>query len=129
MNRWTKGTVVNKTILVVDDNPDAREMVSVVLTSSGFLVRTAGDGQEALESIADWQPDLIITDIQMPNVDGIEMIKRIRNHFKSQTVPIVVMSAITSGATQEALDAGANESAPKPMQVQLLLNLVRQLIN
>lgn len=129
MNRWTKGTVVNKTILVVDDNPDAREMVSVVLTSSGFLVRTAGDGQEALESIADWQPDLIITDIQMPNVDGIEMIKRIRNHFKSKTVPIVVMSAITSGATQEALDAGANESAPKPMQVQLLLNLVRQLIN
>lgn len=129
MNRWTKGTVVNKTILVVDDNPDAREMVSVVLTSSGFLVRTAGDGQEALESIADWQPDLIITDIQMPNVDGIEMIKRIRNHFKSQTVPIVVMSAITSGAAQEALDAGANESAPKPMQVQLLLNLVRQLIN
>jgi CheY-like chemotaxis protein len=121
--------VVSKTILVVEDNPDAREMVSVVLTSAGFSVRTAGDGQEALDAVEDWQPDLIITDIQMPKVDGIEMIKRIRNRFKSKAVPIVVMSAITSAATQEALDAGANESAPKPMQVRLLLNLVRQLLS
>jgi DNA-binding response OmpR family regulator len=119
---------VSKTILVVEDNPDAREMVSLVLTSAGFVVRTAEDGQEALDVVQDWQPDLIITDIQMPKVDGIEMIKRMRKRFKSKAVPIVVMSAITSAVTQEALDAGADDSAPKPMQVRFLLNLVRQLL-
>lgn len=120
---------MSKSILVVEDNPDAREMVSLVLTSAGFFVRTAEDGKEALDVVQDWQPDLIITDIQMPNVDGIEMIKRVREHFNSKAVPIVVMSAITSAATQEALDAGANESAPKPMQVRNLLSLVRQLLS
>jgi CheY-like chemotaxis protein len=121
--------VVSKTILVVEDNPEAREMVSLVLSSAGFVVRTAEDGQEALDAVQDWQPDLIITDIQMPKVDGIEMIKRMREHFKSKAVPIVVMSAITSGVTQEALDAGANESTPKPMQVRSLLKLVTQLLS
>ena len=120
---------MGKTILVVEDNPDARDMVSLVLKSAGFSVRTAEDGQDALDAVQHWQPDLIITDIQMPNLDGIEMIKRMRKRFNSKAVPIVVMSAITKAATQEALDAGANESAPKPMQVRYLLSLVTQLLS
>ena len=118
-----------KTILIVEDNPDAREMVSVVLAAEGFFVRTAEDGQEALEVVRDWLPDLIITDIQMPNMDGIAMIKRMRELFGAKPVPIVVMSAFSSRATQEALDAGANESASKPMQVESLIKIVKQLLN
>jgi CheY-like chemotaxis protein len=111
----------------VEDNPDAREMVSFILAAEGFSVITAEDGQEALELVKDQPPDLIITDIQMPNVDGIEMIKRLRQEFKSHNLPIVVMSAFGSGA-QDAIDAGANRSAPKPMQVDYLINLVKQLL-
>ena len=117
-----------KTILVVEDNPDAREMVSFILAAEGFSVITAEDGQAALELVKHQPPDLIITDIQMPNVDGIEMIKRLRQQFKSHNVPIVVMSAFGSGATQDAIDAGANRSAPKPMQVDYLIKLVKQLL-
>lgn len=118
-----------KTILVVEDNPDAREMVSVVLTAAGFLVETAEDGQQALAVVEELLPDLIITDIQMPNLDGIEMIKRLRELLRCKAVPIVVMSAFSSAATQEALAAGANQSAAKPMQVDALINLVQRLLS
>ena len=117
-----------KTILIVEDNPDAREMVSILLAAEGYSVSTAEDGQQALDLVKDSPPDLIITDIQMPKVDGIEMIKRIRELFKSKPMPIVVMSAFGNGKTRDAIEAGANRSAPKPMQVDSLLNLVRQLL-
>ncbi|HSE35871.1 MAG TPA: response regulator [Blastocatellia bacterium] len=116
---------MRKTILVVEDNPEAREMVSFILAAEGFSVVTAEDGEAALELVENKPPDLIITDIQMPNLDGIEMIKRLRGQFK---MPIVVMSAFGSGATQEAIDAGANRSAPKPMKVDFLLKLIKQLL-
>lgn len=118
-----------RTILVVEDNPDAREMVSFILSAEGFVVMTAEDGQQAIELVKDNPPDLIITDIQMPNLDGIEMIKRMRELFRSKPVPIVVMSGFGSGATQKALEAGANRSAAKPMQVDSLLKIVRQLLS
>ena len=123
-----KAWPVHKTILVVEDNPDAREMVSFILAAEGFSVITAEDGQEALDLVKYRPPDLVITDIQMPNLDGIEMIKRLRQQFKSHNVPIVVMSAFGSRATQDAIDAGANRTAPKPMQVDYLIKLVKQLL-
>lgn len=120
---------MKKTILVVEDNPDAREMLSFLLGAEGFSVVTAKDGQQALDLVQSQPPDLVITDIHMPKLDGIEMIRRLREDLKLTTLPIVVMSAFGSRLTQEALDAGASESTPKPMQVESLLNLVRQLLN
>lgn len=104
-------------------------MLSIILGAEGFSVITAEDGQQALDLVQRLQPDLIITDIQMPKVDGIEMIKRLREQFRSEAVPIVVMSAFGSGITKDALDAGASRSTPKPMQVDSLLNVVRQLLS
>lgn len=114
---------------MVDDNPDAREMVSYILAEEGFSVITAEDGEVALDLIKKHTPDLIITDIEMPKVDGIEMIKRLREEFKSKTVPIVVMSAFGAEGTQDAMDAGANRSEPKPMAVEHFLKIVRQLLD
>jgi CheY-like chemotaxis protein len=119
---------VSKTILVVDDNPDAREMVSYILAKEGFSVITAGDGEAALDLVKKQTPDLIVTDIQMPKLDGIEMIKRLRDRLRSKNVPIVVMSSFGNGAIQDAMDAGANKSTPKPMAVDYFLNIVRQLL-
>ena len=119
---------MSKTILVVDDNPDAREMVSYILVKEGFSVVTAGDGEAALDLVKKQTPDLIVTDIQMPKLDGIEMIKRLRDQFMSRRVPIVVMSSFGSGAIQAAMDAGANKSTPKPMAVEYFLKIVRQLL-
>jgi CheY-like chemotaxis protein len=120
---------VSKTILEVDDSPDVREMVSYILAQEGFSVITAEDGEAALQLIRKQIPDLIITDIQMPRVDGIEMIKRVRDWVASKNVPIVVMSSFGGRATQEALDAGADKSNPKPMVVDYFLKIVRQLLD
>ena len=119
---------MQKTILVVEDSPEAREMISFILAHEGYSVITAEDGLAALQILKENEADLIITDIQMPNLDGIEMIKRLRNGYNSRAVPILVMSAFSSTATQAALDAGANRSAAKPMQVESLLRLVCQLL-
>jgi len=120
---------VSRTILVVDDNPDAREMVSYILAKEGFSVITAGDGEAALDLVKKQIPDLIITDIQMPKLDGIEMIKRLRDRLRSKNVPILVMSSFGNGAIQAAMDAGANKSTPKPMAVDYFLKIVRQLLD
>jgi CheY-like chemotaxis protein len=119
---------VQKTILVAEDNPDAREMLSFILAGEGFSVITAEDGQQALNLIGRAPPDLIITDIQMPNLNGIELIKRLRAQSHLNRVPIVVMSAVGSGVVSEAINAGANQSTPKPMQLEALLDLIRQLL-
>jgi len=120
---------VAKTILIVDDNADAREMLKLILSDEGVSVITAADGQQALDLINDRPPDLIVTDIQMPRVDGIQLIKRIRKRPELRAVPIIVMSAFRSGPTQGAMDAGANRSLPKPIGVNAFLNLVRQLLS
>lgn len=120
---------LRKTILVVEDIADAREMLSFILAAEGFSVITAEDGQQGLDLVWSQAPDLIITDIDMPKLDGIEMIKRLRGQVQSKTVPIVVMSALGGGISKDALDAGASQSTPKPMQVDSLLNLVRKLLS
>ena len=104
-------------------------MLSFILTAEGYSVTTAEDGQQGLDKVWGEPPDLIITDIDMPKLDGIEMIKRLRGQVQSKTVPIVVMSALGVGMCKDALDAGASQSTPKPMQVGSLLNVVRQLLS
>jgi CheY-like chemotaxis protein len=119
---------VQKTILVTEDDPDAREVLSVILAAEGLAVITAEDGQQALRLIERTPPDLIITDIQMPNLDGIELIKRLRAHPQLHRVPIVVLSAVSGGIADDAIKAGANQTTPKPMQLDALLGLIRQIL-
>lgn len=119
---------MQKTILVTEDDPDAREVLSVILAAEGLAVITAEDGQQALRLIERTPPDLIITDIQMPNLDGIELIKRLRAHPQLHRVPIVVLSAVSGGIADDAIKAGANQTTPKPMQLDALLGLIRQIL-
>jgi len=118
---------VTKTVLVVEDNQDARELLAIVLAAEGLSVITAGDGQAALNILRQRTPDLIITDIQMPLVDGIQLIRRIREDIQT-SLPIVVMTAFDSGKAKDALEAGANHSATKPMDFESLVQLVKQIL-
>lgn len=120
---------MKKQILIVDDNSDSREMLSVILTHEGFSVITAEDGLEALALVKEVQPDLIITDINMPNLDGIELTKKLREQFQSTSLPIVIVSAFGSGMISEAIHAGANDAIKKPMEIDALLTLVHQILS
>lgn len=120
---------MKKQILVVDDNPDSREMLSFILAGEGFSVLTAEDGLEALELVKDVPPDLILTDIHMPNIDGIELTKQLREQFKSTALPIVIVTAFCGEIVSKAIEAGADGVVQKPLYSDSLLTLVKQILS
>lgn len=112
-----------KKILVVDDEPQITRVLRSSLVSHGYEVQTAHDGVEALEKMAHWQPDIIITDLAMPRMDGVELCSEIR---AVSDVPILVLSVREQEAIKvKALDAGADDYVTKPFGIQELLARVR----
>src|SRR5438552_12426628 len=82
-------TLEKSRVLVVDDEPQITRVLRTVLTSQGYLVRTAAEGESALSSLHEWHPELVITDLYMPRMDGIELCRKIR---EVSNVPIIVLS-------------------------------------
>ena len=82
-------------ILVVDDEIDISTVLTVTLRRAGFEVRTANDGLEAIEAIQAEAPDLVILDVMMPRLDGLETLKRIREHGPTTHIPVIMLSAKT----------------------------------
>lgn len=110
-------------ILVVDDEPQLTRVLRTGLTSRGFDVRAAADGLAGFEMFSDWHPDLIITDLAMPNMDGLELCRRVR---AISQVPIIILSAKGEEKTKvEALDIGADDFVTKPFGIDELLARVR----
>jgi two-component system KDP operon response regulator KdpE len=110
-------------VLVVDDEPQITRVLRTVLTSQGYQVRTAGEGEAALSDFAEWHPELVITDLFMPRMDGLELCKRIR---AVSTVPIIVLSVKgEERAKVEALDSGADDYVTKPFGTEELMARVR----
>ncbi len=110
-------------ILVVDDEPQLTRVLRTGLKSRGYEVRAAADGLAGFEAFNDWHPDLVITDLAMPNVDGLELCRRLR---AVSQVPIIVLSAKGEEKTKvEALDLGADDFVTKPFGIDELLARVR----
>jgi two-component system KDP operon response regulator KdpE len=110
-------------ILVVDDEAQLTRVLRTGLRSRGYDVRTAPDGVTALETFNEWQPDLVITDLRMPRMDGLELCRRLR---EVSQIPIIVLSAKGEEKTKiDALDLGADDFVTKPFGIDELFARVR----
>jgi DNA-binding response OmpR family regulator len=120
--------MVPEKILVVDDSDDTREMMAKLLELESFIVVTAEDGRIGLSVAEAEHPDLIITDINMPNLNGIEMIKMLRERSEFVSVPIMAITAYGNTVAREAIEAGADHATTKPIEFDLLIGGIRQLL-
>lgn len=112
-----------KRILLVDDETQITRTLKRSLTAHRYDVRAAADGESALDLFADWSPDLVVTDLSMPEMSGIELCRALRRISK---VPIIVLSVKGEEKTKvEALDAGADDYITKPFGIDELLARIR----
>ena len=112
---------MNKKILIVEDNPQNRRLIEMVLRNKGYTLFTATDGEEALDTAVRERPDLIIMDIQIPKINGLEVTKRLRNTPVFSHTPIVAISAYAmKGDKEKAIDAGCDEYLSKPIDTRQL---------
>ncbi|MCP4141844.1 MAG: response regulator, partial [Chloroflexi bacterium] len=117
-------------ILVVDDNSDNLAVLVDLLSPLGFIIKQADDGREGLETAAQWLPDAIITDLIMPETDGFELIRRLRQSPILKEKVIIANSASVYEADQKKSQAiGSDAFLPKPIQAETLLELLQQHLN
>ena len=121
---------MKKMILVADDSPTIRKFVAFSLTMKGYGIVTASDGMEALEKLPQEKVDLIITDLNMPNVDGYELVRSVRSSDEYREIPIIILSSLDKQEEIElGIKAGANSYLVKPFDPKRVLYEVSKYIN
>ena len=116
-------------ILLVEDEPELRQALGVRLTAAGFVCEMAGDGKEGLAKSQQWQPDLIVADLVMPEMDGYEMMRRLKADARTASIPVVVLTAVPSRSLEPRLaELNAARVLHKPFDSDDLLVTVRGIL-
>jgi excisionase family DNA binding protein len=116
-------------ILIVDDDPRLREFVRVNLEMDGYTVREAGNASEGLEALDEEPPDLILLDVMMPDVDGWEMLSRVRERHGVDSIPVIMFSGkVDEHTVERATEGGAQAFFSKPFDPQQLIQSTKQLL-
>jgi two-component system cell cycle response regulator DivK len=116
-------------ILVVEDNRDSREMLVLLFQHEGYSVVAARDGREGLQMAREEAPELIITDLHMPHLSGVEMIAQLRGQEPFEHTPILAMTAYDNSEERRAIEAGASFAVMKPVAIEELFRHVARLLN
>ncbi len=118
-----------KLIMTADDSPSIRQMVSFTLKGDGYEVIEAEDGQDAINKIGATKVDMLITDLNMPNVDGIELIKQVRADENHKFIPIIMLTTESQGDMKmKGKAAGATGWIVKPFKPEQLIGVVKKVL-
>jgi two-component system alkaline phosphatase synthesis response regulator PhoP len=116
-------------ILIVDDEPDILEFLKYNFTKAGFRVQTASNGKEALVKVKEEIPTVIVSDILMPEMDGIAMCKELRKEEQFRNIPLIFLTAVTDDyKVLHAMTSGADQFISKPIKFESLLKMVNQFL-
>ncbi|HOU38588.1 MAG TPA: response regulator [Treponemataceae bacterium] len=117
------------TILIVDDSVSIRQSVRFILEQSGYTVVEAADGQEGLKRLGEQKADLVITDVNMPNMDGLTMVRKIRETDGIKFVPILVLTTESQGSViEDGKKAGATGWIVKPFNDEKLVETIKKVL-
>jgi len=120
---------MSATVLHVEDNPDNRMVVRDLLLSRGYKVVEVADGNEALGAVERERPDIILMDVQLPHISGLEAARRIKAREDLRHIPIVAVTSFAlSGDDKKAYAAGCDAYIAKPYKVRELLKLIEELL-
>lgn len=118
-----------KTVMVVDDSATIRKLLSYILRKRDYVIAEAEDGIDAMEKLSHVQIDLIIVDLNMPNMDGIEFVKTLRNNYYYTDTPIIMLTTTKDEELKrKAIEAGVNLFLTKPVEPNMLLYKVESLM-
>jgi len=118
-----------KTIMIVDDSASLRQVVAISLRGAGYDVLEAGDGQDALKKLDGVKVHMILSDVNMPNMDGIAFVKAVKQLPSYRFTPIAMLTTETAdGKKQAGKDAGAKAWVTKPFKPEQLLSVVQKLV-
>jgi DNA-binding response OmpR family regulator len=116
-------------ILIAEDTPQAAELLVAFLDDAGYELRVAGDGEQTLQEVAAWKPDLILLDIMMPRISGFEVCKRLRANPATQHIGILMITALDQHSDIErAVEAGTDDFLSKPITKSELLRRIPALL-
>jgi DNA-binding response OmpR family regulator len=116
-------------LLLVDDDDDLRALFSATLQRAGYQPRVASSGQQALEQAGELVPDLVISDVSMPGLSGLDVCRALKGEPRTASTAVLLVSALSSEQDREAgLQAGADDYLTKPIRPALLLERVRSLL-
>jgi two-component system, OmpR family, alkaline phosphatase synthesis response regulator PhoP len=116
-------------VLIADDNPQGAELLEAYLSNTDYELRIASDGEQTMNQVAGWQPDLILLDVMMPRISGFEVCKRLRADAATRDIAILMVTALDQPSDiEKAVEAGTDDFLSKPINKSELLLRVRAML-
>lgn len=115
----------NRTILVVDDEENIRKLISLIVNAEGYHVIEAVNGIDAWEKLCKNNVEMVITDFNMPKVDGVQLVRKIRTIPEYNLMPVIMISGVRELMKKECLEVGVNEWIGKPFLPKHLINVIK----